>query len=160
MILQRRQNLNRVTWMVGLALVAVPLDGLAEISRDLVVRYLLATVQAFRTVYVERVMERVKPMGIEPKEDWMKDDHAIMLPFQFVKVAGQEMKALVKDVEVGLELSENRSGSRRAETVDGGAVAQSRDLRGRQGLQGHRRRLCDRTELCRVPQSSPEQSAA
>jgi hypothetical protein len=102
MILQRRQNLNRVTWMVGLALVAVPLDGLAEISRDLVVRYLLATVQAFRTVYVERVMERVKPMGIEPKEDWMKDDHAIMLPFQFVKVAGQEMKALVKDVEVGL----------------------------------------------------------
>ena len=32
----------------------------------------------------------------------MKDNHSIMLPFQFVKAAGQEMKTLVKDVDIGL----------------------------------------------------------
>jgi len=90
-----------VAGVIGLCLI-LPLQGFAEVSRDLVVRYLLATVQAFRTVYVEQITERVKPLGIESKEDWMTDDHAIMLPFQFVKVAGQEMRSLVKDVEVGL----------------------------------------------------------
>ena len=97
-----RGNSHALKWAVIASAVVWPVCSLAEVTNDLVVRYLLATVQAFRTVYVERVMERVKPMGIEPKEDWMKDDHAIMLPFQFVKLAGQEMKALVKDVEVGL----------------------------------------------------------
>lgn len=90
-----------VAGVIGLWLI-LPLQGLAEVSRDLVVRYLLATVQAFRTVYVEHITERVKPLGVESKEDWMTDDHALMLPFQFVKVAGQEMKPLVKDVEIGL----------------------------------------------------------
>ncbi|HLZ32510.1 MAG TPA: DUF3365 domain-containing protein [Nitrospira sp.] len=85
----------------GLAL-GIPLYGAAEVSHELVVRYLLATVQAFRTVYVEHITERVSHIGVLSKEDWVKDDHAIMLPFQFVKVAGQEMKALVKDVDVGL----------------------------------------------------------
>lgn len=89
-------------WVVLAAVLVVPLSGGAEVPKDLVVRYLLATVQAFRTVYVENITERVKQAGIPPKEDWMKDDHSIMLPFQFVKVAGQEMKTLVKDVDVGL----------------------------------------------------------
>lgn len=89
-------------WAVFGLVLAIPLHSVAEVSNDLVVRYLLATVQAFRTVYVEHIVERVMQVGIQPKEEWMKDDHAIMLPFQFVKVAGQEMKALVKNVDVGL----------------------------------------------------------
>jgi hypothetical protein len=80
----------------------VPGQGFAEVSKDLVVRYLLAAVQAFRSVYVEQVTERMKPVGIEPKEDWATDDHAVMLPFQFVKAAGQEMKTLIKGVDIGL----------------------------------------------------------
>lgn len=89
-------------WAVFGLVLAMPLHSMAEVSSDLVVRYLLATVHAFRTVYVENIMERVSQVGIQPKEEWMKDDHAIMLPFQFVKVAGQEMKSLVKNVDVGL----------------------------------------------------------
>jgi Protein of unknown function (DUF3365) len=87
---------------VFVAMVALPLTGIAEVSKDLVVRQLLATVHAFRTLYVENITERLQRIGIQPKEDWMSDDHAIMLPFQFVKVAGQEIKSLVKNVDVGL----------------------------------------------------------
>lgn len=89
-------------WIVFASLLVMPLPGATEVSKDLLVRYLLATVQAFRTVYVEFVTERVERVDIHPKEDWMKDGHSIMLPFQFVKVAGQEMKTLVKGVDVGL----------------------------------------------------------
>jgi Protein of unknown function (DUF3365) len=98
----RKRWVSILAGTVGLALLMVPLPGVAELSKELVVRYLLATVQAFRTVYVEQITERVRKDGILPKEDWMKDDHAVMLPFQFVKMAGQEMKSLVKDVDVGL----------------------------------------------------------
>ena len=91
-----------VTWLVCLAVLVLPLSGMAEVSKDLVARYLLATVQAFRTAYVEQILERVKRADIQSQEDWMKDNHSIMLPFQFVKAAGQEMKTLVNDVDIGL----------------------------------------------------------
>ncbi|HXX74604.1 MAG TPA: DUF3365 domain-containing protein [Nitrospiraceae bacterium] len=91
-----------VKWFMFAAVLVMPLSGAAEVSNDLLVRYLLATVQAFRTVYVEFVTERVKQVNIQAKEDWVKDSHSIMLPFQFVKVAGQELKTLVKGVDVGL----------------------------------------------------------
>ena len=100
------KNVTGQYWIVAsavcAAMVALPLAGIAEVSKDLVVRQLLATVHAFRTLYVENITERLQRVGIQPKEDWMRDDHAIMLPFQFVKVAGQEIKSLVKNVDVGL----------------------------------------------------------
>ena len=43
-------------------------------------------------------MEHVRKAGIEPKEDWSQDKHAIMLPFQFVKLAS----AMIKGFEIGL----------------------------------------------------------
>lgn len=98
----RKQGVILLAGAIGLVLLMAPLVGVAEVSKELVVKYILATVQAFRTVYVEQVTERVSKDGILPKEDWMKDDHAVMLPFQFVKMAGQEMKTLEKDVEIGL----------------------------------------------------------
>jgi hypothetical protein len=70
----------------------------AEVSQEAVATYLLATVKAFRTVYVKSVVEQAKKAGVAPKEEWTKDDHAIMLPAQFVKSAGAE----IKDYELGL----------------------------------------------------------
>lgn len=72
----------------------------ADMPREQVVRYLLATVEAFRTLYMEGVVEQVQRGGVHPKEDWMHDDHAVMLPFQFVKLAGERIG--IKDLDVGI----------------------------------------------------------
>jgi len=74
----------------------------AEISDDQAVRYILATVKGFRTTYVRFIVERLKHAGVYSKEDWIKDDHAIMLPFEFVKQGGAKIKHDVQDVDVGL----------------------------------------------------------
>ncbi|MCS6316560.1 MAG: hypothetical protein H8K05_02010 [Nitrospira sp.] len=60
--------------------------------------YILETAKAFRTVCVNSVAEQTKRAGITPKEDWEKDDHAIMLPIQFIKAAGSE----IHDFELSL----------------------------------------------------------
>ena len=79
-----------------------PLGATGSLSEDTAVRFLLATIQAFRTAYVEHITERVKTAGIEAKEDWSTDDRAIMLPFQFVKMAAFEIKGETKNLEIGL----------------------------------------------------------
>jgi uncharacterized protein DUF3365 len=81
---------------------AIPLGQAAEISNDQAVRYILAMVKAFRTTYVRGVVERLKHAGIEAKADWINDDHAIMLPFEFVKQGGTQIKRDVRDVDIGL----------------------------------------------------------
>lgn len=43
-------------------------------------RYILETAQAFRILYANSVAEQATRAGITPKEDWGKDDQAIMLP--------------------------------------------------------------------------------
>ena len=100
---------RRVGMQVGIVIMllmtvglAVPLGQATNFSNELAVKYLLATVKAFRTVYVENVIEHVKKAGIHPTEDWLKDDHAIMLPFQFVKLAAVQVRYDFKDLEVGL----------------------------------------------------------
>ena len=65
---------------------------------ELAAKYILATAKAFRTVYAQGIIEHAKKAGVAPKEDWNKDDHAIMLPVQFVKSAGLE----ISDFELGL----------------------------------------------------------
>lgn len=70
----------------------------AEDNYDLVARYVLETVRAFRTAYVLNVVEHVREGGITPKEDWIKDAHAIPLPAQFVKAAGADLDSF----EIGL----------------------------------------------------------
>ncbi len=75
---------------------AMPWRG--EDPRERAATYVLATVKAFRTAYTQAVVEQTKKGGIVSKEDWMKDDHAVMLPAQFVKAAGFE----IKDFELGL----------------------------------------------------------
>jgi Protein of unknown function (DUF3365) len=82
---------------IGLAWSA-PFGQAADISQEMVVKYLLTTVKAFRAVYVKNVIEQAKKAGVKPNENWTKDDHAIMLPAQLVKAAGAE----IKDYELGL----------------------------------------------------------
>ncbi len=78
--------------------VATPLVLAADVSQEVMTKYILTTVKAFRTVYAKGVVEQVKKAGVKPNENWTKDDHAIMLPAQFVKAAGAELK----EFELGL----------------------------------------------------------
>ena len=73
-----------------------------SISKKDAAKYLLAAIKAFRTVYVRDVIEHVKDVGVQPKEQWIRDPHAIMLPFQFVKVVGVVTQSEVNNLEMGL----------------------------------------------------------
>ncbi len=66
--------------------------------REQAARYVLATASAFRTVYTQGVVEHTKRSGLTAKEGWIADEHAVMLPAQFVKAAGFE----IKDFQLGL----------------------------------------------------------
>jgi hypothetical protein len=72
--------------------VAIPLTYAAEFSRDAAARYILATAKAFRTVYAKQIVAQAAKSNVKPDENWAKDDHAIMLPAQFLKAAGSELK--------------------------------------------------------------------
>ena len=79
--------------------VAAPMVVLAaDISQETAAKYILATAKAFRTVYATNIIGQAKKAGVKPNENWTKDDHAIMLPAQFLKAAGAELK----DFELGL----------------------------------------------------------
>lgn len=43
-------------------------------------------------MYVKGVVADVSKGGMKPDEDWVKDDHNMMLPAQFVKELGKEIK--------------------------------------------------------------------
>lgn len=97
----------RKTWqtgvLVGVAVVfatgLVVSSGQAEdISKDQAIKYVLATAKAARTVYVKGIIGKAKKGGIMPHEKWVKKDHAIMLPAQFIKAIGAE----IKDFELSL----------------------------------------------------------
>jgi len=83
--------------LIGMSMV-LPLGQAAEMTKDLAVKYILATAKAARTVYVKSVLATAKKGGVKPDEYWEKKDHAIMLPAQFVKAVG----AKIKDFELTL----------------------------------------------------------
>ena len=88
---------TKVGVMTGIAVVfglglVLPLGQAAEMTKDLAVKYILATAKAARTVYVKGVIQKAKKGGVMPKENWVKADHAIMLPAQFVKAVGAEIR--------------------------------------------------------------------
>lgn len=88
----------------GVGLLVFSLTGLtsagqaAEVTYEMLAKYILETVKAFRTAYVLLVVDHVKESGVQPKEEWVKDIHAIPLPAQFVKVAGADIGSF----EIGL----------------------------------------------------------
>ncbi len=79
-------------------LMMLPAGQAADISKGKAAEYVLAAVKAARTVFVKGVLADAKKGGLKGNEDWVKDDHGIMLPAQFVKEIGKE----VRDFEIGL----------------------------------------------------------
>jgi hypothetical protein len=91
--MRQRFNVTRSVLASILAVgIAVPVVFAAEFSRDAAARYILATAKAFRTVYTKQIVAQAAKSNIKPNENWTKDDHAIMLPAQFLKAAGSELK--------------------------------------------------------------------
>ena len=80
-----------VALLVGFAMV-VPVGEAADAAKELAAKYILATAKAARTVYVKGVVADAGKGGMKPNEDWVKDDHGMMLPAQFVKELGKELK--------------------------------------------------------------------
>lgn len=79
-------------------LLVIPVAHGADISKETMAKYLLLTIHAFRTVYVDKVLPHIERGGVVPKERWEEDPHAVMLPFQFVKLAG----AMIREFDMGL----------------------------------------------------------
>jgi hypothetical protein len=73
-------------------------EGQADSGKELAAKYILATTKAARTVYVKGIIQKAKKAGVKPNENWAKEDHAIMLPAQFVKALGAE----IRDFELAL----------------------------------------------------------
>jgi hypothetical protein len=86
------------TLLSSVGLVALSAVFAAENSLETTARYVLETVKAFRTVYAKAIVEQTKRAGIESREHWQDDPHAIMLNVQFIKAAGAE----ISDFELGL----------------------------------------------------------
>ena len=86
-------------WWIGICSLVLGCTSLQETThQERTALYILETAKAFRTVYANSIIEQTKRASITPKEDWAKDDHAIMLPIQFIKAAGSE----IHDFELGL----------------------------------------------------------
>ena len=94
----RGKSLIIVGLMLGLGCSQGQAPWRSQDPRETAARYVLETVKAFRTAYAQGVLEQTKKAGVSAKEDWSKDNHAVMLPAQFVKAAGFE----IKDFELGL----------------------------------------------------------
>ena len=95
---------NKAWSVVAMAMMVVMIGGVAvfsngqaamtkdfKLNQDTMTKYILATVKAARTIYVKSVLKRVKASGMKASEDWVKQDHAVMLPAQFVKALGYEI---------------------------------------------------------------------
>ena len=89
---------SHILAIVSVMSLAVPVVLAADTSQEMTVKYILATVKAFRTVYSKTIVEQAEKVGVKPSEHWMTDEHTIMIPAHFVKAAGAE----IKDFELGL----------------------------------------------------------
>ena len=80
------------------AVMVLPVGQAADMTKDQAAKYVLATAKAARTVYVKGVIADAKKAGVKLSEGWVKDNEAIMLPAQFVKELGKE----IRDFELAL----------------------------------------------------------
>lgn len=76
----------------------VPMGTAADTPQERMVKYILETARAFRTVYSKTIVEQADRVGVKPTENWATEAHGIMLPAQFVKAAGAE----IRDFDLGL----------------------------------------------------------
>lgn len=78
-------------FVIGI-MMCLPVGQAADMTKELAVKYILATAKAARTVYVKGVVANAGKAGVKPNENWVKEDHSIMLPAQFIKELGKEIK--------------------------------------------------------------------
>jgi hypothetical protein len=71
--------------------ICVPGQNVMVFAEPAFARYILATAKAFRTVYAKQIVAQAARSDVKPDENWTRDDHAIMLPAQFLKAAGREL---------------------------------------------------------------------
>ena len=71
--------------------ICVPGQNIMVFAEPATARYILATAKAFRTVYAKQIVAQAARSDVKPDENWTRDDHAIMLPAQFLKAAGREL---------------------------------------------------------------------
>jgi hypothetical protein len=77
----------------------VPLVRAGDFSPlEITARYILESAKAFRTVYSKTIVEQADRVGVKPSENWATEPHGIMLPAQFIKAAGAEIRGF----ELGL----------------------------------------------------------
>ena len=129
--------------VLGLLLI-MPAGYAGDISKGKALEMVLSAVKAARTVYVKGVLADAKKGGLKGNEDWVKDEHGIMLPAQFVKEIGKEIRsfelgligtdplyasnAAKSDAEKNL-LKELAGGKKMASIEDGGkTIAMSADF--------------------------------
>ncbi len=129
--------------VLGLLLM-LPAGYAGDISKGKALEMVLSAVKAARTVYVKGVLADAKKGGLKGNEDWVKDEHGIMLPAQFVKEIGKEIRsfelglvgtdplyasnAAKSDAEKKL-LAELAGGKKMASVEDGGkTIAMSADF--------------------------------
>ena len=150
-------------WWIGVCSLVLGCTSLQETRhQERTALYILETAKAFRTVYANSITEQTKRAGITPKEDWAKDDHAIMLPIQFIKAAGSE----IHDFELGLigltpiyrsNLPKNTGGIGGAQETHNQPTTKARDFLRGEPIQSYLGRLRNRSNLRRLPQQSPQQ---
>ena len=92
--MKRRTGIKTIVVPVALMIsVAVPLAFAADTPPlDMTAKFLLEAAKAFRTVYSKTIVEQADRVGVKPSENWTTEPHGIMLPAQFVKAAGTEIK--------------------------------------------------------------------
>lgn len=94
----RRRSSAYVATLLVLMTVVFTIAHAEEFTRETGARYIIATVQAFRSVYSTQILSQVARSSVTPEENWVKKDHSVMLPSQFVQAAGAE----IGDLELGL----------------------------------------------------------
>ncbi len=93
--MKQRAGIKAIAGTFVLAIgVAGPLVFAADTPPlDMTAKFLLEAAKAFRTVYSKTIVEQADKVGVKPAENWATEPHGIMLPAQFVKAAGSEIKA-------------------------------------------------------------------
>jgi hypothetical protein len=86
-----RRRTGILTLLIAFGML-IPTVFAADFSREAAAKYILATAKAFRSVYSQQIVAQASKSNVKPDENWTKDDHAIMLPAQFIKAAGAELK--------------------------------------------------------------------
>jgi hypothetical protein len=87
-----------VNLLLGVGLLCSVVRAADTPPLEMTAKFILEAAKAFRTVYSKTIVEQADRVGVKPTENWATEPHGIMLPAQFLKAAGTEIKGF----ELGL----------------------------------------------------------